>query len=148
MVRVWSKLRFYTLQWANNKDCRMYRLVCAFVVRMHQTARFSHNVTQMWTLYIRRLTSLKGLFLCLRQKRTSIKSQVVKVHIEVCFLYSSPWVGVCVHERSRENNCINGYRYIWGERKSRVIGLNHGAVREIQDGRQHGGQFYWKWVYT
>ena len=27
-------------------------------------------------------------------------------------------------------------------RKSSVIGLNHGAFEEIQDGRQDGGYFY------
>ena len=46
-----------------------------------------------------------------------------------------------MHERSRENYSINGLRNISGARISRVIGLNHGAVREIQDGRQDGGQF-------
>ena len=42
---------------------------------------------------------------------------------------------------------INHYRHVWGTRKSRVIGLNHGAFGEIQDGRQDGGYFYRKCPY-
>ena len=36
--------------------------------------------------------------------------------------YSSPWGGVCAHERSREDYCINGYKYIWGAKQNKNRG--------------------------
>ena len=47
-----------------------------------------------------------------------------------------------MHERFRENYCINDKRHIRDARKANVIDLNHGAIQEIQDGHQHVSRFY------